>query len=144
MTIYVKNVSGIEIEMTPDEIAERQQEESLNESRIISQHLSAYRFKKENGGIVFNGIPIKTDDRSKLLINGAVNDAILANDPDATRKFKTSTGWVTVTNAQIILIGQMVSAHVQKCFNVEASLENTTFETIQELEAAYEAAYAAA
>ena len=36
----------------------------------MKERLAEYRWEKETGGIVWNGVPIRTDDRSKMLLSG--------------------------------------------------------------------------
>lgn len=142
MTRYVKNVSGVEIQMTPSEIAERQAQEAAFKSEILAKHLSEYRYKKEHGGVdtVFGRILTDIPTRTNLL--GARASAV--ENPNYTVKWKTPNGFVDLTDGQIIAISDLVRDHVQKCFDVEASLTGIEFKTIAELEAAFDAAYAAA
>lgn len=79
------------------------------------------RWNVETGGITFGGVPVHTDDRSKLMITGARIKA------DADANFTTQ--WVTaggsivpLTAAQIIAIADAVLAHVDACFAAFATL----------------------
>lgn len=82
--------------------------------------IAARRYEAEVGGVVLNGVRINTDDRSKLLINGAALEATF--DPAYTMQWKTSAGFVELTGAQVIGIARAVRAHVQACFDREAEL----------------------
>lgn len=84
------------------------------------QLIAARRYEAEVGGITLNGIHINTDDRSKLLINGAALEATI--DPEYVMQWKAGDGFVQLTGAQVIGIARAVRAHVQACFDREAEL----------------------
>lgn len=86
----------------------------------MAQVIAARRYEAEVGGIVLNGITIATDDRSKLLINGAALEAVI--DPDYTMQWKAGDAFVDLTGGQIIAIARSVRSHVQACFNRESEL----------------------
>lgn len=78
------------------------------------------RYKREIAGIVLAGMPIETDDRSKTLIAGAALKAM--RDPDFVLRWKTPDGFIALPSAQVLLIADAVSDHVQACFNRESVL----------------------
>lgn len=78
------------------------------------------RWRAEVAGIDVGGIHVDTDDRSKLLINGAAVEAML--DPEYLMRWKTHGGFVELTAAEVITVARAVRAHVQACFNREAEL----------------------
>lgn len=82
--------------------------------------LADLRWRMETSGIILNGVPVATDDRSKLLILGKRTKA--AADPDMTFQWKAPTGFVTLTAAQMLAIADAVEAHVQGCFTREGVL----------------------
>ena len=84
------------------------------------QAIAARRYEAEVGGITLNGVQIDTDDRSKLLINGAALEATI--DPTYVMQWKTSGGFIELTAMQVIGIARAVRAHVQACFDREAEL----------------------
>ena len=118
-----KLVNGVLRDLTPEEVAEynaRQEAyESATQSRILSA-LAAHRYKVETGGITVNGLSVSTDDRSKLMLNGARN-AAMVNEEFVT-KWKTPQGFVTLNSAQIIALSDAVAAHVNACFLAEAQV----------------------
>jgi hypothetical protein len=88
-----------------------------------STYAAFKRWQKESGGIIVAGVPVATDDRSKLMITGARIAA------DADPNF--STPWVGVdgdvyplTAAQIVAISNAVSAHVAECFAIYATIKS--------------------
>ena len=85
-----------------------------------AHRIAARRYESEVGGITLNGMHIDTDDRGKLLINGAALEATI--DPAYTMQWKTPTGFVDLTGEQVIGIARAVRAHVQACFDREAEL----------------------
>lgn len=118
-------------------------EESLKEH--LFRHLANYRYQKEVGGISLGGLPVATDDRTKVLLVGAYNDAVYENDPDRLRQFKVEGNFATLNNAAIIGIALEVATHVQKCFDAEADvftqIQNDELLTTGEVEAAFDESY---
>ena len=88
---------------------------SLNAEAIASR-----RYQAEIAGITITGLQVNTDDRSKLLINGAALEATV--DPEYVMQWKAGDGFVQLTGAQVIGIARAVRAHVQACFDREAVL----------------------
>ena len=78
------------------------------------------RWLAETSGTTFGGMPIDTDDRSKLLINGAALRA--DRSADYVLRWKTSQGFVDLTAAQVLAVADAVSEHVQLCFDREDAL----------------------
>lgn len=82
--------------------------------------IAARRYDAEVAGTLVGGMPIATDDRSKLLINGA---ALRANrSSDYVLRWKTSDGFVDLSAAQVLAVADAVSEHVQACFDREDAL----------------------
>lgn len=75
------------------------------------------RWLAEASGTTFAGMPIDTDDRSKLLINGAAMRA--DRSADYVLRWKTSQGFVDLSAAQVLAVADAVSEHVQLCFDRE-------------------------
>lgn len=87
----------------------------------LAAYAAQCRWQKETGGIVVGGMPIATDDRSKMMITGAR----LKADADAgfTTQWKAGAAvFVTIDAATIIAISDAVLAHVSACFAIEASV----------------------
>lgn len=78
------------------------------------------RWLAETSGTTFGGMPIDTDDRSKLLINGAALRA--DRSADYVLRWKTSQGFVDLTAAQVLAVADTVSEHVKLCFDREDAL----------------------
>lgn len=94
---------------------------------VIVSKLSAladFRWQKEVGGIVINGMIIETTDRSKTLVTGAL--MLAQSNPAATFQFKTTDNqYVEVDAAGMVAIYQAIGAHVQSCFAKEQVIANT-------------------
>ena len=88
--------------------------------RLSPERIAARRYQAETGGFEFSGIRIETDDRAKLMINGAAVEAMI--DPGYVLNWKTQSGFVTLNGDQVIAIARAVRAHVQACFDREAEL----------------------
>lgn len=100
------------------------------------------RWRKETGGITLAGIPIATDDRSKLMIMGSR----LSAQADA----EWSTVWIgadgnayPIDAATIVQISDAVAAHVNACFAIfvelKAAIEGGTVTTTSQVDAAFAA-----
>lgn len=83
--------------------------------------IAARRYQAEIGGIELSGMPVDTDDRSKLLINGAATRA--TRDSSYVLKWKTAEGFIDLPAEQVLSMADAVSDHVQACFNREAELQ---------------------
>ena len=82
--------------------------------------IAEQRYAHEISGIDVDGMRVDTDDRSKLLINGAALEAMI--DPAYVRQWKTPAGFVELDAAQVQGVARAVRAHVQACFDREAEL----------------------
>lgn len=104
---------------TPEHVAQADGSWSLPEPDYPAI-IAARRYEAEVGGVTLNGLQVNTDDRSKLLINGAALEATI--DPAYVMQWKTPGGFVELTGEQVIGIARAVRAHVQACFDREAEL----------------------
>lgn len=84
------------------------------------QRIADQRYRHEIAGVNVGGMRVDTDDRSKLLINGAAVEAML--DPDYQMRWKAPSGFVELDAAQVLGVARAIRAHVQACFNREAEL----------------------
>lgn len=105
--------------------------------------LAAHRYQVETGGITFGGMTVLTDDRSKLMINGAL--AAAQRDANFTTKWKTQAGFVTLNATQIIAVADAVAAHVSSCFESEATVSGNiaNYATSAEVLTAFDSSMAA-
>ena len=79
------------------------------------------RYAVETGGVVIDGMRVMTDRQSQSLITGAYN-YVQAN-PDVTVNFKTASGFVELTAAQMTAIANAVGAHVKASFAAEGEVD---------------------
>lgn len=98
------------------------------------------RWQKEVGGVLFNDIPIPTNDRAKLLILGAAQT--LAEN--ATAPFITDgVNYGVLTGAQFSAINVAIVKHVQSTFAILASvlarIDDKSITTTAEIDTAFEA-----
>ena len=102
--------------------------------------LAEKRWQVECAGTTLGGSFVATDDRSKLLITGAYQQA-LAN-PQYSTRWKSGAGeWVTLDAQTIIAVYGAVFSWVQACFAREGDLSDlvqavTTEEQAAQMEAA--------
>lgn len=85
------------------------------------KEISNLRYKIETGGILVNGISIKTDRESQFQITSiylAMKNGLITSTID----FKNSTGWANLNFEDLETIANQVCAHVQKCFSNEKVL----------------------
>ena len=96
-------------------------EQAVDPKQALMLYAADKRWQKETGGFEFNGLPIATDDRSKIMISGA-REAAKAN-PDFTTPWVTSTGEIALLDAAaIIAISDAVGAHVNSVFGIYAQV----------------------
>jgi hypothetical protein len=105
-------------------------------------HAADARWRLETGGITVGGVPVLTDDRSKLMIAGARLAAMA--DPAWTTPWHGADGGIYPLNAAaIVAISDAVSAHVQATFTtfatVKAAIAAGTITTPAEIDAAFAA-----
>lgn len=104
----------------------------------LAAYAAQKRWEVETGGITVGGMPVATDDRSKIMIIGARVKADA--DPAFTTQWKASDGFVTIDAATIIGISNAVLAHVDACFEVEGVVQTAitegTLTTTAEIDAA--------
>lgn len=84
--------------------------------------IAARRYEAEVSGITLGGIPVATDDRSKLLINGAALRA--TRETGYTLRWKTYEGFIDLSAEQVLAMADAVADHVQACFDREAELQS--------------------
>ena len=98
--------------------------EDLRQAMI--ERLAQVRYDREVIGVYVNGIYITTGDRSKLLINGKVNRALISQqmgDTNWSCQWKIgSNTYINLNAQQIIGIGMAIDSYVQACFDNEATL----------------------
>lgn len=108
-------------------------------------HLANYRYEKEIGGMPYGGMNLPTDDRSKMLINGAYNKAIQENDPQLVKTFKINGTFIQLTNQNIIDIALAIAGHVQLCFDCEgvvsAMIDSDALTSKEGVEVAFDQEY---
>lgn len=114
-------------------------EEFVDDGISQAEHAAAYRYERENGGVLVGVVQIKTDQFTRTNLLGARIRAM--EDPAYAVNWKTSGGFVALTAAQIIAIADAVAAHVQRCFDAEAAITGGTFNTVDEMRAAFDEAY---
>ncbi|VVO44296.1 DUF4376 domain-containing protein [Pseudomonas fluorescens] len=98
-------------------------EKAARDSAIAAEwaeRIATRRWSAETSGTTFGGMAIDTDDRSKLLINGAALRA--DRSADYVLRWKTSQGFVDLTAEQVLAVADAVSEHVQLCFDREDAL----------------------
>lgn len=97
----------------------------------LREELANKRYEVEVGGVLFNGLPIKTDRSSQMLLNGALN--YVGKKPSSTIRWKTGNGvFVSLNAAQIEAAAVAVGDHVQACFaregEISAAIDTATTE----------------
>lgn len=82
--------------------------------------IATRRYQAETSGITVNGMDLRTDRASQLLLNGAALSAVI--DPSYRCQWKTPAGFVDLDAQQLIHLASAMRAHVQACFDREAEL----------------------
>lgn len=106
--------------------------------------LATYRLKKETGGITVSGAQILTDRETQGILDAASRKAEKnLETPGWGIQWKAANGWVLLSAAQIVAIGDLVFNHVQKCFATErtVALYIDHYDTIEEIQSAFDSAF---
>lgn len=108
----------------------------------LAAYAKRMRDEVENGGIVMAGIPIATDDRSKVLVLGARRRA--EKDPTITTLWAAEDGnTYPLTAGMVIGISDAIGDHVDACFSVyvevRAAIAARTITTPGQIDAAFSA-----
>lgn len=101
-------------ELEPDVVADNIE----SGKRRLADQVTQKRWEVETGGIILaGGTEVKTglDDQNR--INCVIVNAARAGFTEVD--FKSATGWVTISLANLEAIADAVSAHVQQCFSAE-------------------------
>lgn len=109
---------------------------TLNEAKDVARARVAHaRWTAETGGMVLQGMAIRTDRESQSLITGAALKAL--QDAEYVCSWKTDAGFVDLSAPQVLAIADAVRAHVQECFDHERALNALVdaAETVEDLEA---------
>lgn len=105
--------------------------------------LAALRYQRQSGGITVGGITVPTDRESASNITAAVV-SLTQGLLTAPIKWKMTSGWVDLSQAQIVGVGAAVAQHVQRCFEAEAKVSDDLAKNLTiDIAAAFDAAYAA-
>lgn len=86
----------------------------------IARDIAWVRFYKETEGITVNGLQIPTDRNTQQVLTAMYVKAIA--NTEYSVQFKTGGGFVTLSAADVIALGDAVHAHVQAAFNRESEL----------------------
>ena len=135
-----KLVNGELVDLSQDEINERQADDSLYQEAKVAKHITDYRYQREVAGVSYLGKTIQTDRESRanwigILINAQAN-------PAYTVAWKTSDGSFAHYDAnEAIGAALAVSDHVKKCFDAEEKMTGQTFLSQEDVETAFENHY---
>lgn len=86
----------------------------------IKDEYAKQRWDAESRGILYKGIEIGTDDRTKTAI--LLKKESIANSPEKTFSWKYNNSIIELTANDILNIAQALDDYIQKCFDVEAEL----------------------
>ena len=95
----------------------------------LRERATALRWEYETGGIDIGGVRVLTSIEDQNRIASALIGA------PATLDFKSETGWVTLTLAELQGITAAITAHVQACFTAERA-HHEAIDALASLEAA--------
>lgn len=83
--------------------------------------LAALRYQKETSGFTLSdGTKIYTDDRAQFKLKNVYDRA--KSDPNYTRKWKGKNGWVQLSNADIIALGDAIFGYIDALYDREEEL----------------------
>jgi hypothetical protein len=127
-------------DLTPEELAIKFPPPPPPPPPTLLEYAATKRWNTETGGITVGGIPVYTDDRSKLMVMGARIRA--AADPTVIEKWAAADGNVyDLDAATIIMISDAIAAHVSACFakfaEVKAAITAETITDYTGIDAAF-------
>jgi len=139
----MKIVNGVEVEMTPQEIAAWEAEQAAAaptlETAIAGKlaELDDYRWQMEIGGAAFRGSTIRTDANSQAKITAVYAMARLDPEYEIPTWEVVPGVFMPLDNATIIAMGEAVRDHVQATFNRKAVLHEqiASLDTIEAVQA---------
>jgi hypothetical protein len=89
----------------------------------LNNYNAMTRFNKVNAGMIAAGVPVKTDDYSRSLMQGAM--AAAQADPSFTTKWYGSDGnFYELDAEQTINMATVVGNHTNQCYTVFADVAN--------------------
>jgi hypothetical protein len=105
----------------------------------LRTYSASKRFAAETGGIIVNGLEIDTSRDSQNMIANA--HSYIVNSGAASSRFKSRSGWTTLSAEEVRSIALAVGAHVQTCFDREAEVDQliatATIKDFAMIDAAY-------
>lgn len=87
------------------------------EKQNLKEKITEERYRRETGGMKFNGVPISTSHDAQAKMTGVAFQAYIDNTLIVT--WKTDIGPIQLDAATIIAIAQAVRVHVQSCYDRE-------------------------
>ena len=81
------------------------------------EELAALRYEKETSGVTFGGATILTDGGSQAKLTGAW--VRVQRFPETRINWKGASGWSEIGKAEVEAVCDVVSRHVQHCFDNE-------------------------
>lgn len=93
-------------------------ESSAADRAVLKAGAAARRWRVQQGGTV-SGLP--TDDASRAAVAQAIQSIDLGIVAEPVR-WKTASGFQSLTRAQLVAMAQAMAAHVQAAFDAEAAV----------------------
>jgi len=85
--------------------------------RRLKDRLGALRYARETGGITVGGVPVRTDERSIMLIDNALRRATFPIT------FKSADdAFISLDEATLQAVVDAATAHMQACFAAEGAV----------------------
>ncbi|WP_066920183.1 DUF4376 domain-containing protein [Methylobacterium sp. CCH5-D2] len=107
----------------------------------LAAYANAAQERAQDGGVTFQGVLVKTNEKSRGLINGAYN--LSQAEPDNVLDFKAVTGWADMSAAAIQAVALAVGKWVQATFTclrrTEAAIEAGSITTYAQIDARFAA-----
>lgn len=99
--------------------AEQAEALTAHKARLV-EYARTKRREVEEGGTVFNGLPVATDRESQAMVTGAY--LLAQRDPQRTLQWQTEAGFVTLDAVAVTALADAIADHVQACFDTLAAL----------------------
>lgn len=138
--------NGQLVDLTAEEVAEKQQLDQEQKTIQLNEYLIEYRYRKESGGYLYtDGNRYQTHRESRADWLGVLIQA--QANPAYTVKWKhMGNEIITLDALTAVDIANKIAAHVAKCFAAEAVVKTNigSYKSEQEIRDAFDAAYSAA
>ena len=138
-----KLVNGELVDLTQEEIDARNAEQSVTETKAITDHIKAYRRERESDQVSIGTgdtlVTVTPDLRTVFTIETIDRDGLGVKD------YRADNGVFDLTAQRVSQLNIAIKTHIAKCFKAQATVEtahaSTPYTTKDAIETAFDNAY---